>query len=169
VSQLSRWFILLGLVAILPPTVIVGGSIGQVLRDPSLGIGEVLRNEELILVLVVSGVFLLSTAAGLHASRRWALVLGLAQAALLVAGGILLLIGNSGLMGLLGLPEVMALAVIPLGLAMAVMGTRLFHELWITSEMALPFGIADLRALGALAMVVAVGTVGHLVIAHFGS
>jgi len=169
VSQLSRWFVVLGLIAILPPTVIVGGSIGEVLRHPSLGIGEVLRHEELIWVMVVSGVFLLSTAAGLHESRRWALWLGLLETGLLVAGGLLLLIGNSWLMGVIGLPEILALAVIPLGLGMTVMGTRLFHELWVTSEMALPFGIADLRALGALAVVVAVGTLGHLATAHFGT
>jgi hypothetical protein len=169
VSQLSRWFVVLGLVAILPPTVIVGGSIGEVLRHPSLGAGEVLRHEELIVVMVVSGVILLSTAAGLHESRKWALLLGIVETGLLIAGGMLLLIGNSWLMGLLGLPEVLALGVIPLGLAMVVMGTRLLHELWIASELALPFGAADIRALGALAVVVAVGTAGHLLFAHIGT
>ena len=160
----ARWFVILGLLALLPAAVLLGASFGEVLRHPSLGIGEILRYEGAVLLLAVIATFLFSTAAGLHDGRRWGLVLGLIEAALIVIGGIAILVGNAALMKLVGAPEVMAAGAIPVALAAILLGTRLIRSLWQASDFALPFGADDLRAFGALGAVAAAGAVGHLLL-----
>ncbi|HSM38399.1 MAG TPA: hypothetical protein VK838_03635, partial [Candidatus Limnocylindrales bacterium] len=129
VSQLARWFVVLGMLAILPAALLIGGSVGEVLRYPSLGIAEVVRHEAAVVLLAVIATFLFSTAAGLHESRTWALVLGMAEAALITLGGLVLLVGNSGLLAAVGAAEILALGLIPVGIAAALMGARLFRAL----------------------------------------
>lgn len=164
-AHLSKWFVVLGLAALLPAAVLMGGSIGEVMRHPSLGSGEVLRHESQVLVLAVIATFLLSTAAGLHDGRRWALLVGMGEAALLLAAGAILLVGNAGLLSVFGMPRVLGLAAIMLGLGALFGGARLLRSLWGVSALALPFGRADVRALGALGGVALAGTVGHLLLA----
>ncbi len=165
-SHLSRWFVALGLAALLPAAVLVGGSIGEVLRHPSLGIGEILRHASEVLILAVMATFLLSTASGLHERRRWALFVGIAEATLLLAAGLILLVGNAGLLTLLGMPRILSLAAIMLGLAALIAGARLLRSLWAALGLALPFGADDVRALGALTALVVAGTLGHILFAR---
>ena len=169
VAQLARWFVFLGLLAVLPAALLVGGSVGEVLRHPSLGAAEIVRHEAPVVLLSVIATFLFSTAAGLHESRTWALVMGMAEAALIVAGGLVLLVGNSNLLAAVGAPEVLALGAIPAGLAAVLLGARLFRALWRAADFALPFGAADLRALGALGAVALAGTIGHLLVSGVAS
>ncbi len=163
-SHLSRWFVALGLAALLPAAMLLGGSIGEVMRHPSLGSAEILRHEAEVLVLAVTATFLLSTASGLHGRRPWALMVGIAEAALLLAAGLVLLVGNAGLLTLLGMPRPLSLAAIMLGLAALIAGARLLRSLWAALGLALPFGVDDVRALGALTAVVVGGALGHILL-----
>lgn len=164
VSQLAKWFVFLGILAIVPASLLIGASVGEVLRYPSLGTQQLVRHEAPVVLLAVIATFLFSTAAGLHESRRWALLLGMAEVLLVMLAGVVLLVGNSGLMAAIGAPEVLALGIIPIGLSAVLLGARLFRALWRASDFALPFGPADLRALGALAAVVLAGAIGHLLV-----
>lgn len=164
-AHLSKWFVVLGLAALLPAAVLMGGSIGEVMRHPSLGSGEILRHESQVLALAVIATFLLSTAAGLHDDRRWALLVGMGESLLLLAAGVILLVGNAGLLAVFGMPRILGLAAIMLGLGALVGGARLLRSLWGASALALPFGRADLQALGALGGVALAGTLGHLLAA----
>lgn len=165
-SHLARWFVVLGLVALLPAALVLGGSIGEVMRQPSLGPGEVLQHESQVLGLGVIGTVLLSTAAGLNDHRRWALIVGIAIAILLLAVGLVLLVGNAGLLALLGIPEILGLFVVMLGLAAVLAGARLLRSLWDAVSQARPFGSADIRAFAALGAVVAAGSLGHLLLSR---
>jgi hypothetical protein len=166
VSHLSRWFVALGLAALLPAAILLGGSIGEVMRHPSLGSAEILQHTPGVLILAVTATFLLSTASGLHERRPWALAVGIAEAAMLLAGGLVLLIGNAGLLTLLGLPTILSLAAIMLGLAALITGARLLRSLWAVLGLALPFGAADVRALGALTALVLAGMLGQILFAR---
>lgn len=168
-AHLSKWFVVLGLVALLPAAMVAGGSVGEVMRHPSLGSAEVLRHEALVLALAVIATFLLSTAAGLHAERRWALLVGIVESVLLGGIGAILLVGNAGLLAVFGMPRVLGLAAIMLGLAALLAGARLLRSLWGVSALALPFGWRDLRALGGLGAVAMAGTLGHLLASRVGS
>jgi hypothetical protein len=161
-AHLAKWFIVLGTAALLPAAVLLGGSIGEVMRHPSLGRGEILQHELQLVVLAVVATFLLSTAAGLAQRRRWALLLGIAEAGLLPLAGAVLLVGNASLVGALGMPQILGLGAIMLGLAALIAGAHLLRSLWQALATALPFGRADLRALGGLAAVILAAALGHL-------
>jgi hypothetical protein len=165
-SHLSRWFVVLGLVALLPAVIVLGGSIGEVMRHPSLGWGEILQHESQVVGLGVIATVLLSTAAGLENHRRWALVVGIAVSVLLLAGGLILLVGNAGLLAVLGIPQILGLFVVMLGLAALLAGARLLRALWETVSQARPFEGADVRAFAALGGVVVLGTLGHLLLSR---
>lgn len=165
VAHLSKWFVVLGIGALIPAAMLVGGSVGEVLRHPSLGSAEVLRHESQVLALAVAATFLLSTAAGLRDGRRWALLMGMAVAGLLLALGAALLVGNAGLLSLFGMPRFLGLAAVMLGLGALLSGARLLRSLWSASTLALPFGRADLRAIGGLGLVVVAGAIGHVIAA----
>lgn len=168
-SHLARWFVVLGLAALLPAVMVLGGSIGEVMRHPSLGWGEVLRHEAQVVGLGVIATVLLSTAAGLNDHRRWALVMGSAIALMLLAAGLVLLVGNAGLLALLGIPEILGLFVVTLGLAALLAGARLLRGLWGAVSLARPFGGADVRAFAALGAVVVVGALGHILLSRLAS
>ncbi|HEX2193920.1 MAG TPA: hypothetical protein VHK63_03045 [Candidatus Limnocylindria bacterium] len=164
-KQSARWFLVLGILVLLPAAVMLGASAGAVLRDPQEGFGALLRNEAWIIGLAVAATFLLSTAAGLHAERSWALLLALAQAAMLVLAAAASLAGGATFMrGLGGAPE-LVLGIVPVCLGVGLVGARLFATLWRAAKFPLPFGPADLRAIGALAAVTATALVGHALVA----
>jgi hypothetical protein len=168
-SHLARWFALLGVLALLPAAVMLGAGMGEVLRRPGDGIEPLLAHEAPVIGLLVGATFLFSTAAGIRDSRRWAQMLGLAEAAVLIVAGIgAIVAGGAIIRGLGGAPE-LSLGTLPLGLGAALMGARLFVELWRASDFVPPIGRTDLRAIGALAGVTAVALLGHALFAGVAS
>lgn len=168
-GHLARWFALLGVLALVPAATLLGAGVGEVLRRPEAGIEPLLAQEALVIGLVVGATFLFSTAAGIRDSRRWALMLGLAQSAVLIVAGVgVLAVGGPVIRALGGSPE-LTLGTLPIGLAAALLGARLFAELWRASDIALPVSRMDLRAIGALAGVTAMALLGHVLAAGVAS
>jgi hypothetical protein len=168
-THLTRWFVLLGVVALLPAAVLLGAGVGEMLRRPELGVEPLIAHEAPLIGLAVAGTFLFSTAAGLRDSRRWALTLGLAEAGALILAGVgTIVAGGAVIRSLGGAPE-LTLGTLPLGLAAALMGARLFAELWRAADFGVPIGRTDLQAIGALAGVTAVALLGHVLVAGVAS
>ena len=168
-THLTRWFVLLGVLALLPAAVLVGSGLGEALRRPQDGIEALLAHEALVIGLVVAATFLFSTAAGIRDSRRWALMLGLAEGAVLIAGGVASLVAGGPVIRALGGSPQLTLGTLPIGLAATILGARLFAELWRASDFALPVSRRDLQAIGALAGITAVALLGHVLAASAAS
>lgn len=168
-SRFARWFAILGVVAALPAAGLLGAGLGELLRAPGSGAGLLLEREALVIGFGVIAVFLFRTASGLRDDRTWALHVGMGLAALLAVGGLAALVGGGWLMGSLGAAPQLALATTPLSLGSVLLGTRLLAGLWSASSYALPFDRHDLRALGALAGVLALAVLGHVVVIGLGS
>jgi hypothetical protein len=168
-AYLARWFVLLGILALVPVAGVFGGHLGDLLRHPSLGPGELLRSEAPLMTLAVAATFALSTAHGLSRGQTWAILLGLTEAGFLALAGLAMLTGNAGILDAIGAPQVLALALIPAGISAALLGARLSRALWHALGLGLPFGRSDLRALGALAAVAVVALLGHLLAAGIAS
>ncbi len=164
-AHLTRWFVLLGVLALLPAATLLGAGAGEVLRSPQGGIGPLFAHEALVIGLVAGAIFLFSTAVGVRDSRRWALMLGLAEAGSLILAGICTIVAGGPVIRALGGAPELTLGTLPLGLAATVLGARLFAELWRASDFAVPIARADLQAVGALAGVTAVALLGHVLAA----
>ncbi len=168
-SHLTRWFVLLGILALLPAATLLGGGAGTILRRPDAGLEPLLEHEGPVIGLLVGATFLFSTAVGIRDSRRWALMLGVAEAAVLMAAGIGALIAGGAVIRALGGSPQLTLGTLPLGLAATLLGARLLVELWRASDIALPVARSDLQALGALAGATAAALLGHVLAAGVGS
>ena len=168
-SHLTRWFVLLGVCATLPAAALLGIGAGEVLRGSDLGLAPLLEHEAPVLGSIVGATFLFSTAAGIHDSRRWALLLGIAEAAVLMAAGVGALVGGGALMRALGGSPQLVLGTLPLGLAAMLLGARLLVELWRASDLAPPVNRTDLQAVGALAGITAMALLGHVLAAGVAS
>jgi hypothetical protein len=169
VSGYARWFAILGVLAALPAAGLMGAGVGELLRSPDSGAGPLLEREAVVIGCAVMAVFLHRTASGLRNERTWALHVGMGLAALLAVGGLAALVGGGWLMASLGAAPQLALATTPLSLGALLLGTRLLVGLWAASSYALPFDRNDLRALGALAGVLALAVLGHVVVMGLGS
>jgi hypothetical protein len=168
-SHLTRWFVLLGVIALLPAAMLLGIGAGEVLRGSDRGVAPLVEHEALVIGLGVGAAFLFSTAAGIRDSRRWALLLGLAEAAVLMAAGVGALVGGGAFIRALGGSPQLVLGTLPLGLAAMLLGARLLVELWRASDLAPPVSRTDLQALGALAGITAVALLGHVLAAGVAS
>jgi hypothetical protein len=168
-THLSRWFVMLGVLALLPAATFMGFGAGTMLRTPEVGLQSLLEHEALVIGLAVAATFLLSTAAGLRDSRRWALMLGMAEACVLIAAGIGVLVAGGPVIRAMGGSSQLTLGTLPIGLAATLLGARLFAELWRASDFALPVSRTDLQAIGALAGVTAVALLGHMLAAGVAS
>lgn len=168
-ARFARWFVVLGFVAVLPAAVLLGAGVGEVLRGPERWAERLVEREAVVIGLGVLAVFLFRTASGLRDERTWALHLGIGLAALLALSGLAALLFGGRLAGALyGAPQ-LVLGTIPLSLAALLLGSRLLVGLWSTSPYALPFGPRDLRALGALAGVLGLAVLSHVLVAGLAS
>jgi hypothetical protein len=168
-SYLTRWFVLLGVFAALPAATLLGIGAGEVLRGADRGLAPLLEHEAPVIGSVVSATFLFSTAVGIRDSRRWALLLGIAEAAVLMAAGIGALVGGGALIRAFGGSPQLVLGTLPLGLAAMLLGARLLVALWRASDLALPAGRTDIQAIGALAGITAMALLGHVLAAGVAS
>jgi hypothetical protein len=168
-ARFARWFVVLGMIAALPAAMLLGAGVGEVLRGPEQWAERLVEREAVVIGLGVLSIFLFRTASGLRDERTWALQLGMGMAALLALGGLAALLLGGRLAGALyGAPQ-LVLGTIPISLAALLLGTRLLVGLWSTSPYALPFGARDLRALGALAGVLVLAALSHVLVAGLAS
>lgn len=168
-SRFARWFVLLGIMSALPAAVLLGAGAGELLRQPSLGPAHLLAQGPLIGPLAVSATLLFGTAAGLHAARRWALLLGLGQAALLMLAGAGMLTFGGALIEATGGAPQLTLATVPISLGAALFGARLLTALWRESGLVIPFDREDARSVGTAMGVVAGVVLGHVLVVGLAS
>lgn len=168
-SHLTRWFVLLGVFAALPAAMLLGAGVGEVLRGSDPGLAPLLEHEAMVIGSIVGATFLFSTAAGIRDSRRWALLLGIAEAAVLMAAGIGALVGGGAFIRALGGSPQLVLGILPVGLGAMILGARLLVELWRASDLALPVSRTDIQAVGALAGITAAALFGHVLAAGVAS
>jgi hypothetical protein len=163
-SRFARWYVLLGVATVLPAALLLGMSVGELLRQPRAGIETLLQREAVVIACAVLSVFFFRTAAGLRDERSWALHLAMGMAGLLTLAGLGTLIFGGALMEAVGLARELVLGTIPASLAALLLGTRLLVGLWPHSELALPFGWRDLAALGALVAVLGIAVLSHVLV-----
>lgn len=166
---LARWFVLLGIVAALPAAILLGSTVGELLRWPSRGLEQLARHEGWVIGLGVAATFLFSTAAGLRDSRAWGLLLGVIEATVLAGAGLATLVVGGALMEAFGAAPQLVLATVPLSLAAILFGARLLFALWRESDFAVPVSRQDMRALATLAGVVVAAAIGHALAAGLAS
>jgi hypothetical protein len=165
----ARWFVILGVMAVVPAALLLGAGVGEALRWPDRWPDRLLEREAVVIGLSALSVFLFRTASGLRDGRSWALHVGMWLAALLALGGLATLLFGGQLAGALyGTPQ-LVLGTIPLSLAALLLGSRLLAGLWTASDYALPFDRGDLRALGTLAGVLVLATLGHVLVSGIAS
>lgn len=162
-SHLARWYVLLGLVAFAGAAVFLGATTGELLRRTEAGWETLLRYEAPIILLVIIGVFLFTTAAGLAAARSSALGLAMSEAVGLVVLGLVLLTSGSRVATALQAPQVFVVMGLPVALAAILIGARLIRSLWHAAPDRVPLSRADVRAMAILGGVVVAGIAVHLV------
>ncbi|HEX6139804.1 MAG TPA: hypothetical protein VF013_04975 [Candidatus Limnocylindria bacterium] len=162
-SHLARWYVLLGIVAFAGAAVLLGATTGELLRRSEAGWETLLRYEAPIILLVIIGVFLFTTAAGLAAARPSALGLAMSEAIGLVILGLVLLTSGSRVATALQAPQVFVVMGLPVALGAILIGARLIRSLWRSAAERTPFSRADVRTIVILGGVVAAGIAAHLV------
>ena len=161
-AHLSRWVLLLGVLALMPAAVIAGANVAEVLLRPDEGLAPIARHDIVLILSAVTGTFLLSTAAGLASERRWALYAATIEAGVLVVAGMVQVIGGGTIFRALGLDPALSVATLPASLAAILLGLRLLAELRRRSSQASPMDRYDALALALLGMVVVAGMASHL-------
>jgi hypothetical protein len=168
-SRFARWFVILGIMAALPAAVLLGAGAGELLRQPGLGLAHLLIHGPLIGALAFSASLLFGTAAGLHAMRHWALLLGFGESVLLMLAGVGMLMFGGAVIGAVGGAPQLALGTVPFSLGAVLFGARLLTALWGESGFVLPFDRDDARTVGTAVGVVAGVVLGHVLVVGLAS
>lgn len=168
-SRFARWYVLLGVATALPAAMLLGTTVGELLRQPRAGLETLLQREGLVIAFGVLSVFAFRAASGLRDERTWGLHLAMGLAALLAVSGCGGLVFGGALMEAMGLARELMLGTVPLSLGAILLGARLLVGLWPHSALAVPIGRRDVAALGALAGVLGVAVLSHVLVTGLAS